>query len=464
MDTTEQAAEIGYSLMDLGRIVPQSVRTADFEPDSDTTLYRLSLSSGERRRHPALERERKQALPRVRIMGDAIDEGEWVELSEETAELLNQEREGELARQAAGTSPLIQCLLLGGAPAALKQCLQAHGPEVADAAGRTAVHYAVMMNNGKAVRALVKAGADVDAKDARGTPALVMAAQKAHFDALTVLIKAGARVGATDRYGQTALHWASRHYTVDCARALLGRSGRYDINRQDAVDQLTPLHTAITTTSVEHVHLLLAAGADPGVFDGYGRPAPHYCMYYDCPEALVTILNARPDAANTRDSDGRTPIHFACGRHGMGRCVKTLLSAPQVDVDAPDKWLRTPLHACALGGSNEAAKQLLRAGARTTATDIRGRTAAQYALQYGNAELFKLITHAAAKQGHIDADEVAMQLQQAQEEPGVRGAGRARADSDHFGPSPQLGAPPEQPQPAGGAPPAPAKSSACSVM
>jgi ankyrin repeat protein len=56
-----------------------------------------------------------------------------------------------------------------------------------------------------AVRELIRAGADVDARDRYGQTALMLAAQRGHHEIVELLVARGAALDVTAKYGLTAL-------------------------------------------------------------------------------------------------------------------------------------------------------------------------------------------------------------------------------------------------------------------
>jgi hypothetical protein len=71
------------------------------------------------------------------------------------------------------------------------------------------------------IKAMIKAGADVNAQGAAGKTALLKAAENGELDCLRVLIAAGADVNATDNRGTNSLVFAARSGSLDCIKALI---------------------------------------------------------------------------------------------------------------------------------------------------------------------------------------------------------------------------------------------------
>ena len=94
-----------------------------------------------------------------------------------------------------------------------------------DSFGRTPLHWAARGGHSETVRALISAGAPLDADAGAGigtilTP-LIWAARGGHSETVRALLEAGARVDVTDAAGQTPLHLAARGGHSEIVTALL---------------------------------------------------------------------------------------------------------------------------------------------------------------------------------------------------------------------------------------------------
>ncbi len=134
---------------------------------------------------------------------------------------------------------------------------------------------------GMAVRRLVKAGADVNAKGGiYSTTALMEAASIGNVGIATALIEAGANVNARSGEkdlsdGQSALHYAATAMATgkegDIVELL--RKGGAALNAKDNIGR-TPLMYAVGDVGNKaSLKALIAAGADVNAKDKYGRTA-----------------------------------------------------------------------------------------------------------------------------------------------------------------------------------------------
>lgn len=112
----------------------------------------------------------------------------------------------------------------------------------ADRLGRTPLHYAAMEDAADSVRALIEAGADVDAPDQAGNTPLHFAAQEGALVVGRTLLEGGAAVDPKDQHGNTPL-W----------RAVLNSRGEGEmiaLLRRHGADPLAPNRQGVTPAAL----------------------------------------------------------------------------------------------------------------------------------------------------------------------------------------------------------------------
>jgi hypothetical protein len=109
-----------------------------------------------------------------------------------------------------------------------------------------------------AIAALLRAGADRDARNDAGRPALLAAAASGRPEAVRALLRAGANVDAADRGGWTGLHEAAQRDGRAVARLLLEAGAAPDLRARSGG---TPLDVAERAGHIELARLLRAHGA-----------------------------------------------------------------------------------------------------------------------------------------------------------------------------------------------------------
>ena len=110
--------------------------------------------------------------------------------------------------------------------------------------------------NESVVRALIQAGADVNAQNNKGITPLYFASEWGNLDTVNGLIKAGADVNLRDDYGLTPLHRSSLKGHVDVMKSLI-KAGA-DVNAENEYGN-TPL---FDTRESRVLSVLIEAGAD----------------------------------------------------------------------------------------------------------------------------------------------------------------------------------------------------------
>lgn len=300
-----------------------------------------------------------------------------------------------------------------------------HGakPDVTNKYGSSPLAEAAKLGDLGLVRQLLDAGANVESPNADGQTALMLAARIGSLDVATLLVERGADVNATEAWrNQTALIWAvdnnfpeltqflidngadvnarasandwdsqitaepraqyrpvggltvllyaARSGCTRCVRSLLAAGADID---KPTPEGMTPLMIAIDNQSYDTARLLLDEGANPHVWDWYGR----------------TALYIATDMSSFR---GRLSHPTSSSETSATDVVRLLLEAgvnsnPQMNMHRPsrggnigrfnDELLTTgttPLLRAAIGGDVEAARLLLEHGALVDLPNVQGLT------------------------------------------------------------------------------------------
>jgi len=131
----------------------------------------------------------------------------------------------------------------------------------ADPGGETALYRAAHWGDLESVRALIRAGANVNTQTRYGLTPLWEAAQRGDAAIVRELLKAGADVHAANPQGETALLPAARSGNVETVKLLLDHGA--NPNQKENWRGETALMLAAAEGHTEAVRMLLARGADP---------------------------------------------------------------------------------------------------------------------------------------------------------------------------------------------------------
>src|SRR5262245_19984142 len=202
-----------------------------------------------------------------------------------------------------GSGAVVERLLSAGVSA------NATGPE-----GETALHTCAHTGNVDAAKVLLAHGASIDAGDSwRGQTPLMWAAARKHPQMIKALVEAGADVNARssiiawerqrtaeprDKWlppgGLTALQFAAREGCVDCVKVLT--SSGANINDIDP-DSHTPLVLALMNGHFDVAGALISSGANVNLADNVGR-TPLYAAV----DAHTMPSSNRPAPRETDDT------------------------------------------------------------------------------------------------------------------------------------------------------------------
>ncbi len=222
---------------------------------------------------------------------------------------------------------------------------------------------------------LLDQGADIEAKDwPLGRTPLMIAAFRGHPHAVKVLLAAGAQVNARSRArDETALHEALE----------------WNNNRDN--------------NNPEIVAMLLAAGAHVYATDEHGRTPLLAALNYPkndegCNDILHLLLNAKSNL-HARDKDGNTALHLAA-KNRRTQALRVLIEKG-LYIDAQNKAGNTPLHEATTASTIAI---LIRAGADTQMRNEHNRTPLQSAHdKYHNRDTPQFVKEALGLYDNIKA-------------------------------------------------------------
>jgi ankyrin len=194
--------------------------------------------------------------------------------------------------------------------------LLAHGASltIKDSQSRTPFHLAVINGNLPVARALLEAGADVEAVAKPGQKALSFAIESANAEMVTFLVQNGeADVhSACDGYVCALMHAVKKAdgYVLE---ALLNKStASADVNRTDTQGRtcLHILSNATATDIFDLLDLLIDNGADVGIEDRTGSTPLHEAAKAGSSVMVSSLLHYRADQ-HVQNHAGKTPLDLA---------------------------------------------------------------------------------------------------------------------------------------------------------
>lgn len=166
------------------------------------------------------------------------------------------------------------------------------------AAPRLSLHRAVDEGDFAAVKSLIDAGADVNARSNDEWTPLMLATIKGHTQMVEALLGNGADSNARNRKGWTALMFAVSMSDADTMRILLGAGA--NINARDKEGK-TALMQAANENNRESVRVLLGEGADVSLEDHAGETVLDIARRRGYDE-IVDLLKKNGAASGSRQS------------------------------------------------------------------------------------------------------------------------------------------------------------------
>ncbi|KAK2723984.1 hypothetical protein QYM36_002353 [Artemia franciscana] len=311
--------------------------------------------------------------------------------------------------------------------------------------GQTLLHHAVWEGKADLCNLLIKSGAELDATNFHGeTPlgtaiktsnldlvklllklganpncgeCLHLAVEKGRTDLCELLIDFGAKLDATNVYGETPLEPAIRTSNLDLVKLLLKRGanpncreclhhavweGKADVCKLliqsgaelDATNVYgeTPLGTAIRTSNLDLVKLLLKHGANPNCGECFGFAPPLHMAIINNNLELVKLLLKRGANPNCGEC-----LHLAVTKGGADLC--NLLIKSGAELDATNVYGETPLGTAIKTSNLDLVKLLLKLGANPNCEECL-----HLAVEKGRADMCELLIDSGAKLDAMNAN------------------------------------------------------------
>uniref|UniRef100_A0A673WYZ6 Ankyrin repeat domain 52a n=1 Tax=Salmo trutta TaxID=8032 RepID=A0A673WYZ6_SALTR len=259
-----------------------------------------------------------------------------------------------------------------------------------DKQGYTPLHAAAASGHIDIVKYLLRLGAELDEPNAFGNTALHVACYTGQEAVANELVNQGANVNQPNRSGYTPLHLAAVSTNGALCLELLVNNGA-DVNQQSNAGK-SPLHMAAIHGRFTRSQILIQNGGEIDSVDKYGNTPLHVAAKYGHELLISTLMTNGADTAR-QGIHGMFPLHLAV-LYGFSDCCRKLLSSGQLysivssmskehvlsagfDINTPDNFGRTCLHAAASGGY-QCTVTLVSAGAEVNEPDRTGCTPLHY--------------------------------------------------------------------------------------
>src|SRR4051812_21233481 len=241
---------------------------------------------------------------------------------------------------------------------------------------------AVKRRDDKALSALIRNKADVNAAAADGATALAWAVHLGERRMAEALLDAGAAANTADEYGESPVTLAAENGDAELIARLLKSGGDARATRWNGE---TALMIAANAGSLESVGALARGGGDVNAAEPRGGQTALMWAAAEGHSDVVSALIAMGASVDAASRTGFTPLVFAVIKNDVPS-MKALLDAGANPNTAVRSGAR-PLTVAMQYRHTPAALTLIEAGADIAARDRSGSTMLHLAAQTGNSEV-----------------------------------------------------------------------------
>ena len=291
-------------------------------------------------------------------------------------------------------------LLLTATPLASKPSVGA-----LDKFGNTALHYAASRGNSATVAALLRHGANVNARNAKGLSVLWQATAGGHVEIIQQLLERGALVIPEKEYGRSPFHLAMLNGDLAAVNCFISLRGQKD-NIRSVVTDIDPmfkdtlLHCAAQNGSRPIIELCIEGGEAVSGRDFFGMTPLLVAAQYGQLGAVNCLLEK---GAKLEEEDRKTKdraVHYAA-KEGHTKLLASLISR-SADINYCG-W-RTPLGYAVRNGHLAAAQLLVSSGAHVQQEFLCS------AAKTGNVEMLELLLENGLLIDEYDSDGTPLQV------------------------------------------------------